>query len=194
MRLVWSPHMWPPFWFLLPKKSWNFKNMSCCALCIWLLERSQCMCGYTHSACMGEDVAVCVTFIVAQLWWMEPRIALLGPLVSQRAEADHLGMMHHARGWRPGQTLTCVCVFIGFLSCNLCCSDCSLNFHPLMAGTFLAMLLIRWKAHLSEVFLKVATRAAGSSMLMQWWGFVSAPVNIKQAMSWFQLSQKPSFF
>lgn len=146
------------------------------------------MCGYMHSACMGEDVwAVCVTFIVAQLWWMESCIALLGPLVSQRAEADHLGMMHHARRLKARtDTHMCLCVYCVSLHATFVVLTAALTSGRHIFGNA--------SDQVKGTFSEVATRAAGSSMLMVWWGFVSAPVNIKQAMSWFQLSQKPSFF
>lgn len=89
-------------------------------------------CAYAQPARMAADlcarVPVCVIFIAGQPWWMESCVALLGPLVSLRAEAGHLRTMHRAGGWRPGHTLAtahmCECVLCSCLSMcvhNLVC-------------------------------------------------------------------------
>lgn len=66
-------------------------------------------CAYAQPARMAADlyahVPVCVIFIAGQPWWMESCVALLGPLVSLRAEAGHLHMRLEVEGqdrhWPP---------------------------------------------------------------------------------------------
>lgn len=97
-----------------PKRAENSK-----LLMLWIMHLpfGEVMIVHTHKpARMAADlyahVPVCVIFIAGQLWWMESCVALLGPLVSLRAEAGHLRMMHQAGGWRPGQSL---CAYIVLL-------------------------------------------------------------------------------
>lgn len=95
-----------------PVKSWKLQTSSAMnnAFAFWWGHD----CAYAQPARMAADlcahVPVCVIFIAGQPWWMESCVALLGPLVSLRAEAGHLRTMHQAGGWRPGHTLATVCV------------------------------------------------------------------------------------
>lgn len=132
-----------------------------------VMNNAFCLSVRSWAARMAADfrvhVPVCVIFITGRPWWMESCVALLGPLVSVGAEAGHLHMMHRVGGWRPGHTLTsvCVCAVLLFHACvhtTLCafkktppppifsfsllqCKNyaCSLDFHSNQAAS-LAMI------------------------------------------------------
>lgn len=118
MQFGCSPLTWPTFlFFLFPKQCWSIKIMHYAWTLCWGHG-----CSYILHAWVWICVCMCIHVPVCavQWWWMESCAAPQGSLVSQRARAGHLGMMHHTRGWRPGQTLPTLCVYdcLQYFTCS----------------------------------------------------------------------------